>query len=161
MGPPSSDPQELVATVLAELGARAAGLWKVEGDRLAQVVFVAGPELSDEVAAGFADATRSVDLTQTGLGIVSAARTGEAAVSLATARPEHSGSGGWLRRFGASRSVAVPLHGLGGAVVGVLSVALAADQPDSETVAARLRVAGRRWAFAQDWTSGHAGTTME
>src|SRR5437763_562722 len=114
-----------VAALLQALNARAAGCWQVVGDRLEQVAFVPGPNLADEVAQAFAQATRSVATSQTALGIVQALRTGEAVVSRASELPEDAGSGLWLRRFGASRSVAVPLRDARGNVQGVLSLALA------------------------------------
>jgi hypothetical protein len=43
--------------------------------------------------------------------------------------PADSGSGRWLRAFGAGRSVAVPIRDERGAVAGVFSVALLANDP--------------------------------
>ncbi len=140
-------PEERVAALLAEPSARAAGLWRVEGDRLVLVAFAPCPELPEEVARGFAEATRSVPLEQGGLGIVAAARGGETAVSRAHEIAGDSGSGRWLRAFGAARSVAVPLCDADGAVTGVLSVALASDSPDDREVAARVGVVGQGWSF--------------
>jgi len=76
------------------------------------------------VARGFAEATQSVPLEETGLGIVAAATSGEVAVSRPEELPSGSGSGRWLRAFGAAGSVAVPLCDDHGNAVGVLSVAL-------------------------------------
>ena len=47
---------------------------------LEQVAFVASPALPKEVVQGFAEATRSVPLTQTGLGIVRTAVEGTVTV---------------------------------------------------------------------------------
>jgi hypothetical protein len=141
-------PVELVAALLMELDARAAGLWKLEGDVLAQIAFVPGRALPEEVARSFAEATRSVRLDQHSLGIVAAARTREVAVSRAASLPADSASGHWLQLFGASRSVAVPLLGNGGALAGVISVALASNSIDDHLVADRLRSAARNWTTA-------------
>jgi hypothetical protein len=48
------------------------------------------------------------------------------AISRAEELPPDSGSGRWLRAFGASRSVAVPIIDAKGSVRGVISVALPA-----------------------------------
>jgi hypothetical protein len=136
---------ESVAALMRDLGARAAGLWRVVGDRLEQVAFVAGPGLPAEVARAFAEATRSVALDREGLGIVRAATGGGPAVSRADALPADSGSGLWLRAFGASRSVAVPVRDRLGDVVAVVSVALPDGPPDDQDVAALLRDAASSW----------------
>src|SRR4051794_28585393 len=98
------------AALLQALNARAAGCWRVAGDRLEQLTFIPGHDLDDTVAREFAQATRSVALSQTELGIVQAVRTGEAVVSRAGELPVDTGSGFWLQRFGATRSVAVPIR---------------------------------------------------
>jgi hypothetical protein len=114
------------AELCKELGACAAGYWRLdpESDRLVQVAFAAGEGLDREVARQFAAATVSVSLDQRGLGIVTAALTGQPSISEVEVLPADSGSGKWLRAFGASRSVAVPIRGPAGAVLGVFSVAL-------------------------------------
>lgn len=120
------------------LSVRAAGVWRVEGDRLEQVVFDAAPDLPGEVAEGFARATRSVDLSHVDLGIVKAVNTGQPAVSIALELAAETGSGYWLRAFEASRSVAVPIFGLDGQVALVVAVALGSEPPD-EVVADAIR----------------------
>src|SRR5271157_4115512 len=70
------------------------------------------------------NAKLQVELSQKNLGIVAAAREGRPVVSRASDLPEDSGSGRWLRAFGASRSVAEPIRSRDGRVDGVLSVAL-------------------------------------
>lgn len=126
------DPERLrarISEVGLRLGALAAGYWELEvaEARLKQVVFVPGPALDDEVGTAFAAATSSVPLSQTGLGIVAAAMGVRPVVSAASELPGDSGSGRWLRAFGASRSVAVPVRAADGTVRGVISIAL----PDS------------------------------
>lgn len=126
-----------LADLRDRLGARAAGAWKVSGDRLEQLAFAAAPDLPREVADRFAAATRSVELRRVELAIARAAATGQVVVSIAAELPEDAGSGYWLRAFGARRSVAVPMVGPGG-VARVVSVALGLD-PDAPSVAELLR----------------------
>ena len=104
----------------------AAGYWQLdaEGRRLVQVVFVPGDSLDPQVGREFAATTVEVSLSQTSLGIVVAAITGQPVVSRVEDLPANSGSGRWLRAFGASRSVAVPVQDPHGSVCGVVSVAL-------------------------------------
>jgi hypothetical protein len=133
------------AALRAELDAHGAGYWQVAGDRLEQRVFVPGPEIPEDVAREFAEATRSVSLDRTELGIVKAALSGEVAVSWAARLPDDAGSGGWLRRFGATRSVAVPIRDARGAIEAVFSVGLNDDRLDSQAVAERVRAAVAAW----------------
>ena len=135
---PSRDIQLPLAALRSRLSARAAGIWEVSGDRLEQVAFDAALDMPSEVANRFADATRSVDLARLDLGIVKAAATGRVVVSVADDLPADTGSGYWLRAFGATRSVAAPIVGPGGHITLVVSVALG-PEPDAETVAAMLR----------------------
>jgi hypothetical protein len=127
-----------LAALRDQLHGRAAGAWRVDGDRLEQVAFAPAPDLPVEVAEGFAAATRSVDLTLVDLGIVKAAMTARVAVSHARELPADRGSGHWLRAFGASRSVAVPIPGGDGKVALVVSLALGLE-PADEAVAEAIR----------------------
>ena len=136
-----------VADLLLDLGARAAGFWWIAGTTLEQVAFVASPTLPMEVAQGFAEATRSVPLTQAGLGIVRTAVEGTVTVSRALELPADSGSGFWLRAFGAERSVAVPLHDSHGALKAVVSAALPEDPRDDQAVANRMLETARKWGW--------------
>lgn len=97
-----------------------------------QMAFAATPELSAEVADGFARASVRVELTQTDLGIVGAALTGKPLISIASALSTEAGSGYWLRRLGADRSLALPLLDGGGRVVAVVAVALVDAPPDDQ-----------------------------
>jgi len=91
-----------------------------------------------------------VPTSQTSLGIVAAALTGQPAVSRVEELPADSGSGRWLRAFGASRSVAIPIRGEGGKIQGVFSVALAAESMlGDQIVAERIRGA---LVQRNDWT---------
>ena len=135
------DVRTWVAEVCTALGACAAGYWRLdpEGKRLVQVVFVPGAQLDPQVGREFAAATREVSLDQTTLGIVVAAIKGQPAVSRVEDLPADSGSGRWLRAFGACRSLAVPLHDPQGSVRAVVSVALTdRNHTDDETIAQRL-----------------------
>ncbi len=134
--------REQVAEVCAALGACAAGYWQLERDheRLVQLSFVPGLGLDPDVGRQFAAATATVPLSQTSLGIVAAVLTGEPAVSRVDELPADSGSGRWLRAFGASRSVAVPIPGERGKIQGVFSVALTAESTlGIQVVAERIR----------------------
>lgn len=116
-----------------QVGAVAVGLWRRGGDHLVQVCFVSDPDLPEPVGVAFALATRIVPLTNGELGIVKAAMLGEVAFSRAVDLPPDSGSGYWLRQFGASCSVAVPVGDQ------VLSVALAETPDDLNDLILRLR----------------------
>lgn len=136
---------DLLASLLARLDARAAGWWRIGDGVLVQVAFAASEELAEEVAQSFAAATLSVSLDETGLGIVHAALSGEPAVSRADDLPSDTGSGLWLRRFGAVRSVAVPVLDGSGRVVRVVSVALAEGPPDDVAVAGWIQETAEEW----------------
>jgi hypothetical protein len=122
------------------LRARAAGWWRVEAGRLEQVAFEADDDMAPEVARAFREATRSVPLASTDLGIVRAVLTGKVVVSRIDELPAETGSGLWLRRFGAARSVAVPVEDQSSILRDVVSVALALE-PADEHVAAAIRAA--------------------
>ncbi len=111
------------------LDAMAAGYWRLDGDhRLIQVGFVASDALPVDAASLFAATTRIVPLDRTDLGIVAAFLIGRRYVSVVPKLPSQEGSGFWLRMFGASRSVAVPIGR------GVVSVALTGIEPDEDEV---------------------------
>lgn len=127
--------EELLAGLRARVEARAAGWWRVAGDRLEQVAFLTAEDMPAEVTREFARATRSVHIEQASLGIVGAARTGQVTVSRVDELPADSGSGHWLRRFAAARSVAVPVRDRSGALVRVVSVALVGSSADDALIA--------------------------
>ena len=135
--------RDRVAALLQALGAKAAGLWRVRGDHLELEAFVPAPDLPAEVAVAFAQATRRVSLAQDDLGNVRAVNAGAVTVMVAAQIPAEAGSGFWLRAFGASRSVVVPLRAADGRVEAILSVALpSADEPDDLAVAEVVRAHG-------------------
>jgi len=132
-----------VAAFLKALDGRAAGLWRVRGDRLILVAFLPAPGLDPEVAAGFAAATAEVALARVEFSIVLAATTGAPAVIEVDDESAVAGSRLWLRRLGADRSVALPLRaGADFPVGGVLSIALRGDDPGPVGVAAAARAQG-------------------
>ena len=125
------------------IGARAAGLWHVRGDRLLLVSFVPAPDMPDEVARRFRENAREVGLERTELGIVNAVIARSPAVSVAGSLPVETGSGYWLRAFGAERSVAVPILGPDGAILAVLSAALPTlGPPPDDRIIASIRAHG-------------------
>lgn len=146
MNPSRPARDDILGALRDRLDARAAGWWRRVGERLEGVAFVRAADLPESVARDFSGATRSVPLTQTDLGIVRAAVTGRPTVSRAEDGRPDSGSSLWLRRFGAERSVAVPVPDDSGAVVGVVSVALSDSKGDDEAIAAAVAAAARGWS---------------
>lgn len=129
-----------VEALRIRLNARAAGLWRVVGDRIELLAFAAAADMPHEVAARFAEASRSVGLDRRDLGVVNAVAERAPAVSIAGRLPVDVGSGYWLRAFGAARSVAVPLTDHVGGIHAVLSAALPTlGPPDDEEVVALIR----------------------
>ena len=104
--------------LLARHDARAIGLWRAGADALVQVAFVPADDLDTAVARRFAAATAVVPLERVDLGIVLAHREGRPVVMTAGAG---AGSPSWLREFGATRSIVVP--------IGPLLIALALGPP--------------------------------
>jgi hypothetical protein len=117
---------EVLSRFVVETKSRAAGCWRLEEGFLQLVGFGWASDMPDEVSRGFQEATRSVPLDQTGLGIVKAAITDQPAIGR---RDGHAtgldGSASWIVRFGANSSLAVPIHDETTRVVGVLAVSTA------------------------------------
>lgn len=112
-------------SVLSATKARATGLWRVEGDRLRLLGFRAVADMAAEVKSEFAAATRAVTLAETGLGIVKAVVSNEPAFAeVDDPTGKLGGSASWLVRFGARRSLAVPIR-RAGRPVGVLAISTA------------------------------------
>jgi hypothetical protein len=116
--------QQAVAHVHAKAAARATGSWSYRDNQLTLEFFMACPEMKPEVATGFPQATAYVPVTDTGLGIVLAARTRQTTEYRALDLPPDSGSGYWIRAFEADRSVAVPQFDATGQLIRILSVAV-------------------------------------
>lgn len=134
-----------VAFVHENARARATGCWRFANGRLLLEAFVACPEMKPEVAAGFPIATADVPVTDTGLGIVLAARTREVTEYRAEDLPPESGSGYWLRGFEADRSIAVPQLDKAGHLVRILSVAVRGLEEPIENYADLARQAFARF----------------
>jgi hypothetical protein len=135
-----------LAALRVRLDARAAGAWRLfDGERLEQLGFNAAPDMELATARGFAAATRHVPLDNPSLGIVLAAVERRRTVSVARDLPADRGSGYWLRAFGAERSVAVPIEGTAGLVVGVVSVALNAGGVSDDDIEVRIRAEATAW----------------
>lgn len=120
---PAAAELAILRSAIAELGAAALGLWTLRDGSLDQLAFVPGPTLPEATATEFAAATRSVPLDERSLGIIAAVLQAATFVANADDLDPNAGSGYWLRRLGATRSVAVPIV-LSGRVLGVLSLAL-------------------------------------
>jgi len=139
--------------LLAAAGARATGLWRLEGAFLVLAGFRAVPEMDPEVVRAFQAATARVPLDRRELGIVEAAVAGAPAAARAGPPGGHDGAGrggspGWLVRFGAAQSLAVPVL-RGGRVSAVIAISRAEPFPRGsppwtllEDVAAALEAIG-------------------
>jgi hypothetical protein len=147
MPPALAELPRRLAALRAKLEAPAAGVWQVRGQHLEALAFDAAPDMAIEVASGFTAATALVPLDRRELGVIASVLERRVVVSVAAELPEDIGSGFWLRAFGASRSVAVPIVDPNGTVKGVVSVALAAGGRSDDEVAALIR------AEAADWLS--------
>jgi len=132
---------QAIAFVHEHARARATGCWRFENGRLRLEAFLACPEMKPEVATGFPVATADVPVTDTGLGIVLAARTREVTEYRAIDLPPEAGSGYWLRGFEADRSIAVPQLDGAGNLVRILSVAVLGLEEPIEIFAAIVRQA--------------------
>ena len=112
--------------------ARATGCWRYENGRLILEHFQACSEMSPDVAIGFPKATADVPVTDTGLGIVLAARSKAVTEYRSIDLPPDAGSGYWLRGFEADRSVAVPMLNNQGELIRILSVAVVGLEKPTE-----------------------------
>lgn len=134
-----------VSLVHEKAHARATGCWRFENGRLLLESFLPCPEMKPEIAARFPVATADVPVTDTGLGIVLAARTRVVTEYRADDLPPESGSGYWLRGFEADRSIAVPQLDQAGNLVRILSVAVQGLKEPVETYAGIVRDAFARF----------------
>lgn len=124
--------------ILKLTGSRATGLWLRYPEHLELIGFRGVAEMPDAVQHGFADATRHVPLSQTGLGIVKAVIADGPAI--ATLAPENTGLGdsaSWLARFEARSSIAVPIRHAD-EIVGVLAISTAEVLTRESPAARRL-----------------------
>lgn len=95
--------------LLQALNARAVGLWRCRERELEQVGFRAVSDMPANVRDEFAAATRTVPLSETGLGIVKAVVGAKPAVAVLAGTGGLGQSAGWLARFEARQSVAMPI----------------------------------------------------
>ena len=125
---------QAVGFVHTKAGARATGSWRFDAEKKCLILesFQACTEMNKEVAEGFATATAEVPVTDTGLGIVLAARAMAVTEYRAVDLPPEVGSGYWLRAFEADRSVAVPQIDSQGNLIRILSVAVTGLERPSE-----------------------------
>lgn len=124
--------------------ARATGLWMVKGESLHALGFRAVADMPEEVKEGFASATQKVSLEQRGLGIVKAVLSREPTVAHRERNADSLGaSAGWLARFEAQSSLAVPIP-RGEEIAGVLAISSAKElTPNTEAWQRVNRVAAR------------------
>lgn len=125
---------QAVGFVHNKAGARATGSWRFDAETQCLLLesFQACPEMDKVVAEGFPAATAEVPVTDTGLGIVLAARAMDVTEYRAQDLPPEVGSGYWLRAFEADRSVAVPQIDSHGNLIRILSVAVSGLERPSE-----------------------------
>lgn len=95
--------------VLDATNARATGLWQVRGESVDLVGFRGASDMPADVKHDFSVATRSVPLSMTKLGIVKAVISREPALAEVARSEEMQDSAGWLVRFDAVNSLAVPI----------------------------------------------------
>lgn len=120
-----SSVEDTLTELLAITDSRAIGLWHVEGETLRLDGFAAKPDMPKEVQEGFAAATETVSLSQTGLGIVSAVIHRKPMV--AHVEPGPTGlvdSASWLAKFDSVQSLSTPITD-GETIRGVLAVSTA------------------------------------
>jgi hypothetical protein len=100
-----------LAPLLFATHARAVGCWRYAAGRLQLAGFLAVPEMPADVQADFVAATREIALTETRLGVVQAIARNGPALNHRADNPKVPaiGSIGWLGRFQAASSLAVPL----------------------------------------------------
>lgn len=115
----------VAAQHLLELtGARATGLWKLDGESLHQLGFTTVPEMHAATRAEFAALTRTVLLSHDGLGIVQAVLKREPVMARRHQGPMSLGtSATWLDRFDAACSLSYPCFSESGTVTGIVALA--------------------------------------
>ena len=101
-----------LALLLEATGARAVGCWRHREGTLRLAGFLAADDMQAIVRAEFIAATWNVPLSATQFGIVQAVAIRGPALNLraANSSPVEAGSLGWLARFEAASSLAVPIE---------------------------------------------------
>lgn len=127
---------ELLARFVVKTKSRASGCWRLENGFLNLVGFGWAADMPDEVSSGFQAATRHVPMTELGLGIVKAAAVGLPAIGrLDAASSGLQGSAGWIAKFAARSSLAVPIRAVeSGAIMGVIAVSTAANVEEGDSL---------------------------
>lgn len=118
---PIDEPLQLL---LDATGARATALWRRVNDSLHLIGFRGVPDMPTEVREGFAAAVRNLPLTETRLGCVKAAVTGEPVVAVQEEQPHGLiASASWLTKFGSRQSLAIPVFSTEtNDVIGVIAI---------------------------------------
>lgn len=124
---PEVHPTEKLRDLLELTQARAVGCWRHRSGRLELAGFLATNLMPTSVQIEFCRATASVPLSQTQFGIVQAVVADGPALNHRAPSPADSsvGSIGWLGRFEAASSLAIPLKQQG-QLAGALAVATTA-----------------------------------
>lgn len=120
-------------------GARAIGLWGCAEGELLLLAFSA-PDLPSETARDFMAATRAVPLTRTEFGIVQAVVARKPMPNSAAPNPGANTSPGWIARFGARQSLAVPIQHAS-LIAGAIAV----------STTAVLTPGDPRWIMVEQW----------
>lgn len=113
-----------LAPLLAVTQARGVGCWRHVDGYLELAGFLAVDEMPANVQAEFVAATGRVPLSQTQFGIIQAVTIGGPALNHRAPNPDVTAAGsiGWLGRFEAASSLAIPFY-RGGELQGALAVA--------------------------------------
>lgn len=126
--------------LLERFEARAAGLWRMRGRTLVNLGHSFCEEMPAPVQSDFRLATAQIPLSRLGLGVVRAATLQETVVAVADASAARDPfqSPGWLARFEAACSFAIPIR-RHQRVLGVLALALREMPADSDSFLAELQ----------------------
>lgn len=126
IGRPPADVGHAVelSPLLAATQSRAVGCWRHADGELHLAAFLAVDDMSAAVQSEFVAVTRRVSLSQTQFGIIQAVMQRGPAVNHRAVAPKSSAEGsiGWLGRFEAASSLAIPFY-CGEELAGALAVA--------------------------------------
>lgn len=102
---------EALAELLSATNSRAVGCWRMDGDQLKLAGFLAVAEMPEIVQREFVAVTKCVSLSQTKFGVVQAVLANGPAINHrpAVSTGAKDSSPGWLERFEAASSLAVPI----------------------------------------------------
>lgn len=125
---------EALAELLSATKSRAVGCWRINGDQLKLAGFLAVAEMPEIVQREFVAVTESVSLSQSKFGVVQAVLANGPAINHrpAISTGATDSSPGWLERFEAASSLAVPIVA-GNQTIGAIAVATVARiEPDDD-----------------------------